>query len=128
MENLEIKNETIQEEAETTVATLSAAGVPTIKKVKAKARTIEELETISTRSMTEAEAKRYVEHLKAKNAELETRVANLDETCQSAFRKVREIEDNYGRMVGEANAKLQFIQQATSTFHSSIIFALKGGN
>lgn len=101
---------------------------PTITKKtkKRKARSIEALEDLSPRSMSETEMRNYIEFLRGERNLYKGQALAYENNADSAFKAAHVAEDNAKRKVAEIAGKLEFAKQAISTCYASILYASKG--
>ena len=122
--NQEVKavNETVAEAAETVVE-------ETIKRPrpKKKTRTIEELENLTTRSMTEAEKSKYIEYLKEEAIAKDIKINQLEAQAKSAYERLRKVEELYENVRNEANQKITFIYNLINNAKETADMVFKGG-
>jgi len=93
------------------------------KRSKTIIRSIEKLDQISTKAMSDSEMRRYIEHLREQLAVEQTKNKALTENCTSAFNKTKYLEDQNAQLTKAYQSTLAFIKQAIGTCHSSIIMA-----
>lgn len=92
---------------------------------KKPSRTIEELDKIGVRSMSEAEKAKYIEYLREELAMANGTIESYKSNCEKAYASNRMAIDNLNNFKAEATAKINFMQQAIGTCYSSIIMANK---
>jgi hypothetical protein len=87
----------------------------------AKPRTIEELDYLAPKAMSEPEKIKYIEYLRTELVDQAGKIKMLEHNCDQAYEKVRCIEQNFADYKNQARAKLHFAKQAVSTCHNSLV-------
>jgi hypothetical protein len=109
-----------------TLTVNNGAGTPDTsnrQRPKAIIRSVEKLDQISTKAMSDTEMRRYIEHLRDQLATEQTKNKALTENCTSAFNKAKYLEDQNAQLTKAYQSTLAFIKQAIGTCHSSILLA-----
>jgi hypothetical protein len=115
------------EDTTTTAITAPAPAPTTTTKTKRK-RTIDELDHVNPDKMTHAEAVAYIHSARASLRMQSNKINELTETCEKAFTQCRNLERAYDELKARANAKCNFIEQATTVFAKTISQTIAGGN
>lgn len=127
MAKAKARTEVSIEEAVASEAVLTVPEVitlPTAKKAKKQViRDVAELHTSSIKGMSDVEKTRYIEALRQEVDRLASQNEMLDKNCQSAYEKIRTIDQTFAEYKMKAQAKLQFARQAIGTCYQSIILA-----
>lgn len=98
-------------------------------KAKAKAkpvRTIEVLENLGVKSMTDQEMRKYIEHLRTELADVQGRLQVTNEQASKAFERCRLAETELGRIKDQANTKIKFLYETMQHAAKTAEMALKG--
>ena len=96
------------------------------KTTKRKSRSVEVLENIRPRSMTDAEMRNYIEFLRSERNYYKGQALAYENNSESAFKVAHAAEDKAKRKIAEIEGKLEFAKQAISTCYASILYASKG--
>ena len=96
------------------------------KTTKRKSRSVEVLENIRPRSMSEAEMRNYIEFLRSERNYYKGQALAYENNSESAFKVAHAAEDKAKRKIAEIEGKLEFAKQASSTCYASILYASKG--
>ena len=96
------------------------------KTTKRKSRSVEVLENIRPRSMSEAEMRNYIEFLRSERNYYKGQALAYENNSESAFKVAHAAEDKAKRKIAEIEGKLEFAKQAISTCYASILYASKG--
>jgi hypothetical protein len=81
---------------------------PVVKQPKVKERTLEELNTMATKNMSEKEIKKYVDYLRDNVATLTTQLRTMQEAFQGVQKQHQKTEQEYAQFRVAANTQIQF--------------------
>lgn len=88
--------------------------------VRVKPRSLEELDSMPAKHMTEAEKILYIEECRANLTAVNMLNDALNENCKSAYSQFRNAEDAYMKLKAETDSKLAFCRQIADTMKKSI--------
>ena len=94
-------------------------------KLRTKTRTLEELDALSAKAMTDAERIKYIDGLRDTIASLNTTVGMYKHNCDMAYEKCRQLEQAKEETQMKFNTEMGFVRQAIDTCHRSIILATR---
>ena len=115
-----------QESKEVVAAATPAVHViPIPKPSRNKTRTLEELDALSAKTMTDAERIKYIDGLRDTIASLNTTVGMYKHNCDMAYEKCRQLEQAKEETQMKFNTEMGFVRQAIDTCHRSIILATR---
>ena len=110
-------------------AVTGPATTPRTKKTRAankpKERTLEVLDTISPKSMTQEERVSYIVACRQALHQLNSKCAALDTNSQKAFEQFRNADESYNKLKADADARLAFAKQAVEVCAKTV--AMIGG-
>lgn len=117
---------------ETTTETQATEPVVPTKPVKVKDRSIEELNSVATKSMSPTEIKKYVDYLRDYNASLETRLKSLKDAFAGLQSQKDQLAKTHQQFQLAAKSQIQFckdtVAQAYKTLHYMQNLDEIGGN
>lgn len=87
---------------------------------KKKARTLEELITAAVKSMTDAELKKLVEHLRIELKAAESAIATRENNLNQAYEKVRTVQGQFDNYKNNAQMKLMYVKDAVQNLNNAI--------
>jgi hypothetical protein len=93
---------------------------------KVLARTIPEIIDEAPAKLTEGEKIALIEHLREEVAFYSQQNMQLSKNCESAFEQARKMREEIDASVKAENAKKQFLRQALSTYHQTVLLTLEG--
>jgi membrane-associated HD superfamily phosphohydrolase len=108
--------------------TVEEVVIPKKRKKKAtpvKDRTIADLHTVGTKSMTDKEMRNYINALRDDVAYYQMLCEQYKDNAESAYAKVQELERQHNQFKTQALAVQHFVRQAISTCNSSVLLATK---
>ena len=91
----------------------------------AKQRTLDVLDTISPKSMTQEERVSYIVACRQALHQLNSKCAALDANSQKAFEQFRNADESYNKLKADADARLAFAKQAVEVCAKTV--AMIGG-
>ena len=121
---IELKDSAVCETSDS--ATTNCETTSVNKTTKRKSRSVEVLENIRPRSMSDAEMRNYIEFLRSERNYYKGQALAYENNSESAFKVAHAAEDNAKRKIAEITGKLEFAKQAISTCYASILYASKG--
>lgn len=97
------------------------------RKPREKVRTVEELENISPKKMSEKEKETMIEALREANSYLNSKIEQMQNSVEGAFERARMTEDKYAAMESYYKKALRYIDTQLDAFHTAVNQATKGG-
>ena len=87
---------------------------------RVKPRSLEELDVLPAKHMTEAEKILYIEECRVNLTAVNKINTALNENCKSAYKQYQNAEDAYLKLKAEAEGKLAFCRQLADTMKKSV--------
>ena len=93
---------------------------PALRKPKAVSRDVEQLHTVSVKSMTDVEMRKYIEFLKNELNVISSSAIMYKDNCDSAYDKLRALDNQFNNYKSHAQQKLLYVQRAVSNLNDAI--------
>lgn len=94
---------------------------------KKRSRELSELTSAPTKTMTDKEKDKLIEHYRDEIATHNIKVASLKQNCESAYAKLRLCEEDYVSMEKYYKERLGFIDQQVTAFGNAVKLSIIGG-
>ena len=88
--------------------------------VRVKPRSLEELDSMPAKHMTEAEKILYIEECRINLTAVNNINSALNENCKAAYKQYQNADDAYVKLKAETDSKLAFCRQIADTMKKSI--------
>lgn len=118
------------EQAEEAIQATDEARAPktrTVTKIiRPTLRSMEELNSVSVKALTDPEMRKYIEYLRNENALVKESALQFQANCDSAYAQLRGISQEYDAYRVSAEQKLMYVQNSVQNLHASLALIGKG--